>query len=118
MACVPLTFSQNEKGVLMEAGDMGEFQYPWMDNDFAIWQKIDQFGGKTGYVGGTITSKTKITVVNRKITRENLDLLTGKRVIAYGTFLLIGEGEGSTKIWQNLTIFVVPDYYEAKLSKK
>jgi len=98
--------------VVLEKGDLGEFQYPWIgggDNEFVIWH-AGRDGSKTGEMSGEITSKTIVKIANRTgIAKANLDLLTGKRVMAYGKLHQIGVGEGSRMIYDELTIFIIPE---------
>ena len=106
---VMTTASWAQEASYYEIGDKGYFQYQWSGTpgSFVIWGNKDLRGSSLFY--GEITSETKITMVNRRISRENLDLLTGKPVIAYGKFKEVGRGEGGRTFCLELTIFVLSE---------
>ena len=102
-----------EKVFYYEVGDKGYFQYPWVvcegnNLTFVIWP--DKTLSGSSRFSGLITPTTKIAVVNRKIGRKHLDLLTGKPVIAYGRFKQVGQGEGSKTFCLELTIFLLSEF--------
>lgn len=90
-----------------EKGEVGYFQFPAFqdENDFVIWPN-STLKGLSGIMG-KITKKTVIKIANRKISRENLDLLTGKKVFVYGRFRQVGEGEGSYYHTDSLVIYIL-----------
>ena len=106
--------SATDNAVVYNDGDRGEFQYPFASykHDFAVMKTYpscsDNAGGKYGTVGGTITASSVVKVVNRNgITKENLDLLSGKEVVVIGKFRSEGKGEGMKVYCLSLTILVV-----------
>ncbi len=95
-----------------EQAMVGKFEFPWLpqmyNNCLVVWPKgdaADSLGEST--FGGVLTDKSVIKVVNRKIDRVNLDLLTGERVIAWGKFRTIGEGEGSETFCDTLNLVLL-----------
>lgn len=98
--------------VIKKTGDRGVFEfmsaqargdkYP----QFAIMHQIPN-GGKVGEVFGFITPETQITVLNRKISKKDIDLLDGKEVVVIGTFKYVGKGEGSQVYCQQIEILVI-----------
>ena len=88
-----------------KAGDKGYFMYQQTDRQFFVNPNKD-FTGSCGFFG-EITPETKIQVINRTIDRGNLDLLTGKLVLAYGTFKEVGRGEGGKIICLELNLFIL-----------
>ncbi len=104
---VPFIYAA-EKVVYYEVGDKGYFKYPWIEkNDFVIWPDKTKTGS-SGF-GALITSETKIMIANRDIGRKNLDLLTGKPVVAFARIKRVGEGEGSKEYCLSLTIFILSE---------
>ena len=100
--------SAAEKIAYYEVGDKGYFKYPWIEkSDFVIWPD-KTMKGSSGF-GALITPETKITIVNRDISRKNLDLLTGKPVLAFARIKQVGEGEGTKEYCLLLTIFVLSE---------
>ena len=103
-------------------GDKGYFQYPWIEkSDFIIWSD-KSLSGSSGF-SGLITLETKILILNRQISRKNLDLLTGKPVVAVATFKKVGKGEGSRNYCLELTLFVLSEtdyhiFFETPSKKK
>jgi hypothetical protein len=73
----------------------GAFEYPWNGRpdrkEFVVWTVNEH--GKFGAVSGIITPSTKITFINRKLKKEDLDLISGKEVVVFGKFRQEGEGE-------------------------
>lgn len=88
-------------------GDRGQFEYTWSGEDtFVVW-RVDEKGGKTGLVFGRIDYNTKIIFKNRKgLTRQNLDLLSGKEVSVIAQIKRVGQGEGSEDFCKELEIVV------------
>jgi hypothetical protein len=91
-----------------QVGDKGYFDYPWIEKTYFVIWPDKTMTGASGF-GGIITPETKITIVNRRIDRNSLDLLTGKPVVAFGNFKQVGEGEGSKIYCLKLTIFVLSE---------
>ena len=91
-----------------QVGDKGYFQYPWIEKtDFVIWPDKTLSGGSR--FGGLITPETKIRIVNRQIGQKNLDLLTGKPVVAFAIIKDVGRGEGTKSYCLELTLFVLSE---------
>lgn len=57
---------------------------------------------------GTITPKTKIIIIGNKVDKKNLILLNGKRVVVYGKFLKIGQGQRARAVCLYLLLYVQP----------
>ncbi len=57
---------------------------------------------------GTITHKTKIIIIGKKVDGKKLILLNGKRVVVYGKFLKIGQGQKARAICLYLLLYVQP----------
>jgi len=100
-----------------QVGDKGYFDYPWIEKTYFVIWPDKTMTGASGF-GGIITPETKITIVNRRIDRNNLDLLRGKPVVAYATFKQVGEGEGSKIYCLALTLFVLSDNYHIPMGVK
>lgn len=64
--------------------------------------------GCPGWCSGIVDEKTKLTIVNRKIDRKELDLLNGRSVIVMGKVEERKDSEYSThEYWSELTILVL-----------
>ncbi|KKS15913.1 MAG: hypothetical protein UU71_C0012G0027 [Parcubacteria group bacterium GW2011_GWB1_41_6] len=106
--------SAAEKIRVFEDGDKGEFFLRGREDfevavggDFAVMNPLPQ-GGKAGHFSCRIGPDTVVSIVNRKINRDNLDLLSGKQVLAWGKIKSIGEGEGAKQLCLSLNIFILP----------
>lgn len=86
---------------------VGEFEYPWLDREMVIWP-ADGDSIMASDFAGIISNATYVKVVNRQLERANLDLLTGERVFAVGSFHTVGEGEGSKTYCDSLTVYLLP----------
>jgi hypothetical protein len=93
---------------ITETGDKGEFEYPCLGTEFCVWNKIESTGARTTNLNGEITPATKVRVINRNISIENLDLLSGRNVLAYGKFRIVGTDENTRTICDELNIFILP----------
>ena len=90
--------------------EVGELQYPFVGkSDLVVWPDTSCTGGiRASYFGANITERTVINFVGRDLHRQNLDLLTGERVCAYGLVEITGEGEGTKEKFLSLTIVILP----------
>ena len=86
----------------------GAFEYPWDGRtdrkEFVIWTVGER--GKFGTVSGIITPNTKITFLNRKLKKEDLDLISGKEIVVFGKFRQEGEGEAVEIYCEELSIAI------------
>lgn len=73
--------------------------------EILIWSQKN----KSLELRGLIDQKTKITIRNRKISSQDIDLLNGKKVMLYGTYISGGRGKEESLTLRNVEIFVSPD---------
>lgn len=112
-----LAADKDKEVAYYEVGDKGYFQYSWIEKtDFVIWPD-KTLSGASGF-SATITPETRVAVANREISKKNLDLLSGKPVLAYARIKKVGRGEGSREYCLSLTIFVLSDQnYQMPIDK-
>lgn len=96
-------------GQVVVTGDRGEFQHSFTEtNGFVVWRDPMPNGSRVGPVSGIITPTTRITVLNRSIRRNELDLLNGRQVVVIAKLRYVGHGEGQRVYCDELTILVLP----------
>lgn len=108
------SFAQTKKvpEEVITTGDRGTFEYTKDSGSeqIFIWKTIED--GKSGSkkyaeISGTVTSKTKIIVLNKKIERESIDLLNGKEVVVFAKMRRVGLGEGCEYFFDEIMILLM-----------
>jgi hypothetical protein len=100
-------------------GDRGEFEFPTRvytkdgeRDGFTVWHTTES-GGKISMVGALVGPRTKVTVLNRTLTKASLDLLSGKQVAVTAKIRQVGVDRGeasqSVRYCEELTIVVIDD---------
>lgn len=108
MACVSQQAAAREE--LM--GQTGTLEYPFPnsnEHELVVWPDTSCTDG-IGWsdFGAEIAPETKVTFIGRDLNRQDLDLLTGQRVCAYGMVQTTGEGEGTKEKFLWVTIVILP----------
>lgn len=84
---------------------LGELEYPTVEGWIFVQSEDDSAASG---VYGELPSTATLTVVGRDIRRCDLDLLSGRMVFAYGTFVRTGVGEGNKVVVKELTLYLLP----------
>lgn len=104
-------FSQtSQKSTVEEYGAKGTLEWKTEKSgisEIVIWEYESKDGGKSGW-GGKINKGTRIMIMNKEISYKNLDLLEGKKVLAYMKYVQDFQGEGSSNICREIDIYVLP----------
>lgn len=98
-----------DKVKIYDIADKGEIEYPAKSENsrkvIIVWNETDK-GAMVGILGCIVTDKTVLTSNRKGINKENLDLISGKRVTVLATIKSLGKGEGERGYCQKLHIFL------------
>lgn len=113
VATMPANAAAQEKPVIRQVGDTGKIEIVadpergYFASRLDNWECEIYSGGHSYWAQfGAITAATKVTVINRKVDREDFDLLNGKEAVLYGRIRCTGKGEGEVREWLELNIFI------------
>ncbi len=98
-----------DKVRIYDVADKGEIEYPAKSENsrkvIIVWNETDK-GAMVGILGCIVNDKTIVTSNRKGMNKENLDLLSGKRVTVLATIKSLGKGEGERGYCQKLHIFL------------